>query len=181
MFCPKCSQQQISAETRFCSRCGLELGVVKALLAIDDMPGTLAAGTQPNARSLRKRDLSIGALLMFICALPMAAITVDLPPSHSARIVLLIIAWLSLTLLINIVPVLRYFFKGDTSAPLRSASVSKIEHDLITQANPPSHNPALPPAQKAPAINFGRQPIQTAEVARPPSVTEQTTNLLTEK
>ena len=26
MFCPRCSQEQISEETKFCSRCGLSLG-----------------------------------------------------------------------------------------------------------------------------------------------------------
>src|SRR2546421_1814613 len=28
MYCPSCGQQQISSETKFCSRCGLPLGLV---------------------------------------------------------------------------------------------------------------------------------------------------------
>jgi hypothetical protein len=32
MFCPQCGHQQISNETRFCSRCGLSLGLVTDLL-----------------------------------------------------------------------------------------------------------------------------------------------------
>jgi uncharacterized membrane protein YvbJ len=35
MYCPKCSQQQISDEMRFCSRCGFPLGAVKELIAND--------------------------------------------------------------------------------------------------------------------------------------------------
>ena len=33
MFCPNCSQQQVSEETKFCSRCGLPLGLVAEIVA----------------------------------------------------------------------------------------------------------------------------------------------------
>src|SRR5580765_3655259 len=33
MHCPSCGQQQISNETKFCSRCGMPLGVVSEVLA----------------------------------------------------------------------------------------------------------------------------------------------------
>ena len=33
MHCPSCGQQQISNETKFCSRCGLPLGVVSEVLS----------------------------------------------------------------------------------------------------------------------------------------------------
>ena len=33
MFCPNCSQQQTSKQTKFCSRCGLPLGLVGEILA----------------------------------------------------------------------------------------------------------------------------------------------------
>src|SRR4051794_41005801 len=32
MFCPSCGQQQMSNETKFCSRCGLPLGIVSEVL-----------------------------------------------------------------------------------------------------------------------------------------------------
>ena len=32
MFCPQCGHQQVSNDTRFCSRCGLSLGLVTDLL-----------------------------------------------------------------------------------------------------------------------------------------------------
>ena len=37
MFCPQCSHQQVSDNTRFCSRCGLSLGVVSELLTNSDI------------------------------------------------------------------------------------------------------------------------------------------------
>ena len=33
MFCPRCGHEQVSNETRFCSRCGLPLGLVTGLVA----------------------------------------------------------------------------------------------------------------------------------------------------
>jgi nitrate reductase NapE component len=33
MHCPRCGQQQVSEETRFCSRCGFPLGLVSEILA----------------------------------------------------------------------------------------------------------------------------------------------------
>lgn len=33
MYCPRCSQQQVSEETKFCSRCGFPLGLVSEVLA----------------------------------------------------------------------------------------------------------------------------------------------------
>ncbi|HEX8637447.1 MAG TPA: hypothetical protein VF692_05245, partial [Pyrinomonadaceae bacterium] len=33
MHCPRCGQQQVSPETKFCSRCGFPLGLVSDLIA----------------------------------------------------------------------------------------------------------------------------------------------------
>ena len=33
MFCPRCSQEQVSEEIKFCSRCGFPLGLVSEILA----------------------------------------------------------------------------------------------------------------------------------------------------
>ena len=90
MYCPKCSQQ-VSDETRFCSRCGFQLNVVKALLANEAIPA--GAESRRVSRSFIKRDISIGATLMFVAALIAAIVVYDLPPAHSARIIFLVFAW----------------------------------------------------------------------------------------
>jgi hypothetical protein len=46
MFCPQCGQQQISAETRFCSRCGLPLDLVAEVVT--------HGGTLPQIEELYK-------------------------------------------------------------------------------------------------------------------------------
>ena len=51
MHCPGCGQQQISNETKFCSRCGLPLGVVSEVLAY--------GGYLPQLAELNKKKKSI--------------------------------------------------------------------------------------------------------------------------
>jgi len=172
MFCPKCSQQQISDETRFCSRCGFELNVVKALLASND--ATQIAEIQKPDRRLRKRDMTVGAGVMFVIAFIVAVITIDMPPSHSSRIILLIGAWLVLSLLINIKPLLQYFLRADNSASKTDDfSPSKVISKLTSR-----DKNALPEARSIPAADLIMPNLNTAEIVQPPSVTENTTNLL---
>ena len=179
MFCPKCAQQQSSDEVRFCSRCGFQLGVVKAALAADDVLETRAAAAPPD-RKLRKRDMSVGAALMFFAAFVVTVTTMDMPAAYSGRIFLLVIAWLALTVLLNIRPLVRYFVGDGASRAAHDASTPKHAHDLTTKVSASSRHAALPPAnaEAVPASAFGTHRVNTAEVARPPSVTEHTTNLL---
>ncbi|MDQ3178901.1 MAG: hypothetical protein M3Q33_00110 [Acidobacteriota bacterium] len=172
MFCPKCSQQQVSDETRFCSRCGFQLNVVKALLS-DDNPAQNEEIAKPD-RSLRKRDLTIGAFLMFLLAFIVAAITVDMPSSHSARIILLAIAWLILSVLINIKPIIQYFLRADNSSPTTDEFSPAKAVSKFTSRNKNS----LPEAQSILAADLVMPNLNTAEMVQPLSVTEGTTNLL---
>ena len=179
MFCPRCNQEQISESVRYCSRCGLPLEGVRAALASDGLAEDPAAAPPTPDRSLRKRDLTIGAMLMFLCALVAAALTVDMPPSHSARIVLLVVAWLGLSLLINLGPLFRYFFGGGSATPSAEGLMTKRGRQTLTRPDEQNHPPALSPASFVPASSLpGVRDAKTAEVAAPPSVTDQTTRLL---
>ena len=53
MFCPRCGHQQVSNEMRFCSRCGLSLGLVTDLVA-----------NSSNQLKREKRELTGIALMM---------------------------------------------------------------------------------------------------------------------
>ena len=173
MFCPKCSQEQVSDETRFCSRCGFQLNVVKALLAEESLPQS--AEIQKPDRSLRKRDVTIGAALMFVFAFLVAALTVSMPPNHSSRILFLIVAWLLLSFLINIKPLIRFFLRGENSSTDEKLLPSKLTAAFTSPTE--KQNAALPAGQSIPA-DFMMPAANTAEMVPPPSVTEPTTNLL---
>ncbi|HEY8561765.1 MAG TPA: zinc ribbon domain-containing protein [Pyrinomonadaceae bacterium] len=172
MYCPKCSQEQISDETRFCSRCGFQLNVVKALLSEDGLPQS--PEIQKTDRSLRKRDLTIGAALMFFFALVVAAVTVELPPGHSNRIVALVVAWLLLSLLINVKPIVEYFMRGDNGGRGERNLSSKPVSNFSTSER---QNSGLPSAQSIP-VDLVMPGANTAEMIHHSSVTESTTNLL---
>src|SRR4029453_3946864 len=72
MHCPKCGQQQISEETRFCSRCGLLLTEIANVVANDGIVPGRAKGTT----SARLRGLKQGFFLFLLALLivPLAAI-----------------------------------------------------------------------------------------------------------
>ena len=55
MHCPRCGQQQISNETRFCSRCGFQLGVVSELLLHD--------GYLPQLAQLEQQGVPISVII----------------------------------------------------------------------------------------------------------------------
>lgn len=180
MFCPRCSQEQVSEEVRFCPRCGFQLGVVKMLLTEGEAGGAEAVPEKQSfVRSLRKRDLTIGTMLMFVVAFFVSAITVDLPRSHSGRILFLVVGWFLLALLINAAPLLRYLFgpgapeHASKAAPPKSATA----RGELSSTAPRT----LPPQRFAPETVLGARPANTAEVLQPPSVTEQTTNLLNDR
>ena len=60
MFCPQCGHQQVSNETRFCSRCGLSLTLMTHLLA------NSKDKLQQEKRELTGIGLMIGAILMLM-------------------------------------------------------------------------------------------------------------------
>ena len=61
MFCPKCSEAQVSENTRFCKRCGFRLEPVRDLIAVEAI--TESRGERPLPQ---QSHISIGAGLMFI-------------------------------------------------------------------------------------------------------------------
>ncbi|HYG80061.1 MAG TPA: hypothetical protein VD861_06720, partial [Pyrinomonadaceae bacterium] len=122
MYCPRCSQQQASEEVRFCSRCGFQLGVVKELLAQTEAPAPEPAEPLPPARGLRRRDVTVGALLMFVVALVVVLIPDTTPPPvRDGQLVLTVALFVALTLFINfaghLLRAVNKIFGEDEAAP----------------------------------------------------------------
>ena len=66
MYCPGCGQQQISEETRFCSRCGLPLGLVSEVLAYGGFLPQLEELNKKKGKILTRRNGLIFSLFWFI-------------------------------------------------------------------------------------------------------------------
>lgn len=185
MYCPRCSQQQASEEVRFCSRCGFQLGVVKELLAQTEAPAPVVEPLpSPPARGLRKRDVTVGALLMFVVAMVVVLFPDTTPPPiRDGQMVALVALFIVLTLFINFVgPLLRAANRlfGEDEASPRRTQLSQPPPDLSTKVSA-SERAALPPTRSAPAASFVPPRVNTAEMVRPPSITERTTDLLNNK
>jgi hypothetical protein len=165
MFCPRCGQQQVSEEVRFCPRCGLSLATVPALVA-----GFEAAPPEVVSRGGRwkkRKQIRRGAKMMFLSAVLFPvffgfAILANGPGPLFVPVTVFLagLAWL------------LYFVLFGEETPQEYAETGR--KDLRAGRNAPP----LPPATFVPASGFGARPAHTADMAQPPSVTEQTTKLL---
>lgn len=167
MYCPKCGQHA-SDNMRFCSRCGLLLSEVSEWLAGSGGGLAVRGEAPPNVLSPKRKGMRRGAKTMFWggAMFPfflMFSIAVDDPvPLFIPFIVFL--AGLSMTLYS------RLFGEEFPSDRIQQAQ------DVSLGTRP--GNSALPPGSDAGVISGGRRQGRTAEMAQPPSVTEQTTKLL---
>jgi len=66
MHCPSCGQQQVSNETKFCSRCGFPLGLVSEVLAHGGFLPQLAELNKKKAPLLTRRNGLAFSLLWFL-------------------------------------------------------------------------------------------------------------------
>lgn len=64
MFCPQCSQEQISEDTSFCSRCGFLLSGVSQLLANNGMLPQMLSPANSDIETPRKKGIKQGGKLM---------------------------------------------------------------------------------------------------------------------
>ena len=131
MFCPQCGHQQISNEIRFCSRCGLSLG-----LATDLLP-TSGNQLQREERELMGVGLMMATVLMLINFFLVFGL-VTLP--HLTNTVFL---WLWLTFLVTALGVggvgLVYLIRGGFFKRLKERDarlrLMKAEQERLLRAD----------------------------------------------
>ena len=78
MHCPRCGQQQVSDETKFCSRCGMPLGLVSEIITHGGFLPQLADLHKDKKWLTRSFGLKISLiwfLLITFILVPLAAIT----------------------------------------------------------------------------------------------------------
>jgi hypothetical protein len=179
MHCPKCGQQQISGETRFCSRCGFLLTAVAEVVAnAGQLPGVLPSSGQ-NSMSPRRRGLMQGLfifLLSFLVVPLITMITIAMGAEPFAVVisaVLLVVGGL-----LRAVYALM-FESGDPGVPTLEASAIAASRKLF--GNKPTAS--LPPERSVPAVDYAAPTAGswrgTNELEpRPGSVVESTTKLL---
>lgn len=176
MFCPSCGQQQVSNETRFCSRCGFLLSDIAEVVANKGISPYKTPGRARKKDSPRKRGIKQGGMIMLVgCLLvvPIVSILmpfVGFPPffipiaavlSFMGGLLRMIYAWMFEE---------KETFAFEENYPNQNIIGGKTEHN------------ALPPQQTIPVSDFvPPHPGSwhtTNDLVQPPSVTEHTTKIL---
>jgi hypothetical protein len=161
MYCPKCGQQQISDEMRFCSRCGLALSGLADWLAGGNLPAQRNMEVEVSPASPRRKGIKRAAKLMFFSAVLFPIfIAICLAVDEGGPMIIPILVFF-----VSLVMMLYARLFSDKTAPV-------INQTTLSG----STRSTLPPATSIP-IN-SRPQVRTNELAQPPSVTDHTTRLL---
>jgi hypothetical protein len=183
MYCPKCSQEQISDEVRFCPRCGFQLDALKLMLAENQNGLAISeAERETQLLSTRKRDVLIGATIMLVAAISIVLLMISSVAGTpwQAVIIPLLLVWIGIVSVILLSghaarEITSLFSKDDSASP------SQIVSKLIGRLNPTASHQALPPVQSEPISDFGSWRVNAAGLVQPTSITEHTTNSLNKK
>ena len=168
MFCPKCSQQRLAEDLRFCSRCGFPLTGVAFLLEHD---GLLPQSAVPETHGYRGKIIKESGGLTF-AAWTVALLSTAMwdwggPLEIVAKVAgLILFLWGLIGLLRFVYAVL--FVKDRPARPPEPAFT-------VT-----ARRAALPSPQNVPLTDYPQR-INTREIVPRVSVTENTTRLLDEE
>jgi hypothetical protein len=171
MYCPRCGQQQISDEMRFCSRCGLPISGLIEWLTRGDVPAKHGEETQVSSPSPRRKGIRRAAKLMFLSGVlfPVFLVLSLAIDEGGPMIVPITIFFVALIMMLYA----RLF--SEEISPIKS---QPAQTSGLGAMSPGSAGGALPPASNIRMHGIGEQKVRTKELAQPPSVTEHTTKLL---
>ncbi len=178
MHCPRCGQQQISDQTKFCSRCGFQLGLVAELLENGGFLPQLAELYKGKSTIFTRKNGLVFTVLWFIFFVMMMPAFFGIAGEDDAAGVSAVFGIFStMMLLIFSLAVLK---KAPKSYELAAHQMTPHQPAQM-YGNPAAQ--ALPPQQSQPASTYmppegsWRAP-DTGDLVRPGSVTEGTTKLL---
>jgi hypothetical protein len=174
MHCPKCGQQQVSEETRFCSRCGFLLTGIAEVVANSGIVPTKKTGLFGSSGSKKRRGVMQGTFVFLLTFLvvplfAMISIAFKLEPFLPAIGVFLF----------GVGGILRIIYALMFEAG--AADLNTFQQGVFPVAG--EHRGALPPSQSTPAS------VYTSPAAKawrdtndlqyqPGSVIDSTTKLL---
>jgi hypothetical protein len=172
MFCPNCSQQEISSEMRFCSHCGFQLDFVRELIAGG---GTFleheSPARDPLLKAFRGMRRGVWVMLVTFFLLLLTGLIARLDDDFA---------------ILALVPFLGFWVGFFISLYGALVQGRRVKKELLQSK--PGSQPQLQSgtaarnelfAMRPPVANLPVRKMQTAEMRQqPPSVTENTTRLL---
>ena len=178
MHCPRCGQHQVTEETKFCSRCGFQLGLVAELLMHGGVLPQLAELYKGKGTRFTRKNGVIFTVLWFIFFVMMMPAFFGLADVEEAAAVFAVFGVFStIMLLIISLGLLKKTPKAYQQMSME-APVGAVP--LYPRAHQPG---ALPPQQQQPASTYaapqgGWRTPDTGELVERGSVIENTTKLL---
>ena len=182
MYCPRCGQEKNSGDLRFCSRCGLPLGLVTEFVA--------NGGTLPQLAELNKNNKLLtrnnGIKFSLVWFLVLTFLLTPILAIAGGEDIVAFTAVLGFIGGLILILASFLFLKNEPkwAANENFLQAANVQPQRNFQSAP--QNAALPPQQTqaareyaAPANNW-RAP-DTGELVQPGSVTEETTKLLSKE
>lgn len=175
MHCPTCGQQQVSDETRFCSRCGFPLAGVAEVVANSGILPAQKTSLTGTADSAKRRGIKQGFFIFLLTFLivPITAV-ISLALNLEPFLPLISVILLGIGGLLRI----AYAFMFESGLPNSSVAGTR---SLPRTSDQPA---ALPPQQSIPASAYGPpragswRDTNDLQHQPPGSVTDTTTKLL---
>jgi len=177
MFCPRCSQEQVSDEQKFCSRCGLPLDMIAEVLANGSLLPQLAELPKSKKFLTRRKGLLFSLVWFMIFSMILTPIFGGVAHADALALACAIMGAMGgLILLIASFVVLK-------NEPKIMESVNKEIPNYRAKNLYQPQQPALPTQQSQSAQSYvspanSWKASDTSEFAQPQSITENTTKLL---
>ncbi len=176
MHCPRCGQQQISEQTKFCSRCGFQLGLVGELLEHGGyLPRLAELQKRKTTIFTRKNGVIFSILWLIFWMMMIPAFFGALGASRLSGAFAAFGFFSSLIILVASVALLKRAPKDYELGPQQMPSPASLYGQTSMGALPPQQT--QPASTYMPPEGAWRVP-DTGDLARPGSVTEGTTKLL---
>ena len=177
MFCPRCGQQQVSEDIRFCSRCGFLMTGLTEAIARGALP-QIVENKADKRRSARRRGLRQGgAMFLFGCFfVPLLAIFSELIPMREEFVGLAALVFFLGGFLRMVYALI--FESGDPEEKTLEENVYETAQRLMNKREPAG---ALPPQQSIPVDSYApprRTNWRDTNDLEPASVVDNTTRTL---
>ncbi len=178
MYCPRCSQQQVSEETKFCSRCGFPLGLVSEILSHGGFLPQLA-DVYKSKRIFTKWNVIKFGLIWFMFWSMLMTPLLAIAGGEEICAVTAILGFIGGLIIV----VLAALFLTNEPKNVQGNFLNENVTPMPAQFKGNRSQSALPPQQShpvnsyVPPINSWKAP-DTGEFVRPGSVIEGTTKLL---
>ena len=178
MFCPQCGQQQVTGAIRFCSRCGFALDGVIQLLNNRGMIPIYRHPDEPVPVSARRKGVKQGGILLLSGAVIVPILGMFASYARGSTFPEILAALAAIICFIGGPLRMLYAAVFEEGAPRPVPAYGPpAAMPAPSQFGSHAQSPALPPAPARAPSSWRPRPT-TAELASPPSITENTTRLL---